>query len=245
MSELNVIFCIKFVFTTYPSRPDQSDPKFFASIWPDPSRSKRTLPDRPCSCPGSSSHIFAKILKSTWREDKRWLVWPSLDVRELVWAAGIVAPRHYKAKAWRHNWLCLAAKKSCKILNIPLPKVDPEAHASKQFGHSFGPVQFACLQSTSWSYDKGCPERWPCPILTKWAIKARITLPASKEKSQPPAYSTIKIISALHSTILKLITTQWICFKSQNSGKFMQSVKIKSKWIMQTLSRVKSKQKAS
>ena len=48
------------------------------------------------------------------------MTWPSFDVRELAWAAGIVAPRHYKAKAWRHNWLCLAAKKSCKILNIPL-----------------------------------------------------------------------------------------------------------------------------
>ena len=40
-------------------------------------------------------------------------------------------------------------QKVLQILNIPLPKVDPEAHASKQFFHSFGPVQFACLQSTS------------------------------------------------------------------------------------------------
>ena len=132
-----------------------------------------------------------------------------------------------------------------KYSSADLPKVDWEAHASKQFLHSFGPVQFACLQSTSWFYDKGCPERWPCPILPKWAIKARITLPASKEKSQPRAYHTKKINSATNSAILKLITTQWICFKSQKSGKFMQSVTIKSKWIMQTSSKVKSKQKAS
>ena len=241
MSELMLFFASN-LFSLH-TRPDPTSlTQIFLQV-SDPTRPevKEHYPTGPAPAPD----LRPTYLKSTWREDKRWLVWPSFDVRELVWAAGIVAPRHYKAKAWRHNWLCLAAKKSCKILNIPLPKVDPEAHASKQFLHSFGPVQFACLQSTSWSYDKGCPERWPCPILPKWAIKARITLPASKEKSQPPACSTKIIISALYSTILKLITTQWICFKSQNSGKFMQSVKIKSKWIMQTLSRVKSKQKAS
>ena len=173
------------------------------------------------------------------------MTWPSFDVRELAWAAGIVAPRHYKAKAWRHNWLCLAAKKSCKILNIPLQICQKWTQKLMLQSNSYIVLQFACLQSTSWFYDKGCPERWPCPILPKWAIKARITLPASKEKSQPRAYYTKKINSAANSAILKLITTQWICFKSQKSGKFMQSVKIKSKWIMQTSSKVKSKQKAS
>ena len=133
-----------------------------------------------------------------------------------------------------------------KYSSADLPKVDPEAHASKQFLHSFGPVQFACLQSTSWSYDKGCPERWSSPILPKWAIKARIIHcrpPRRKVNLEPISLKNIN--SATNSAILKLITTQWICFKSQKSGKFMQSVTIKSKWIMQTSSKVKSKQKAS
>ena len=81
------------------------------------------------------------------------MTWPSFDVRELH----SMSRRHRRAQTLQSKSLTsqLVMPRRQKVLQNPkyssadLPKVDPEAHASKQFLHSFGPVQFACLQSTS------------------------------------------------------------------------------------------------
>ena len=123
------------------------------------------------------------------------MTWPSLDVRELAWAAGIVAPRHYKAKAWRHNWLCLAAKKSCKILNIPLQICQKWTQKLMLQSNSYIVLDPCNLYASSPPLDlkikdvqRGGPAQF-CP--NGQSLTACITLPASKEKSQTRAYSKI------------------------------------------------------
>ena len=176
------------------------------------------------------------------------MTWPSFDVRELAWAAGIVAPRHYKAKAWRHNWLCLAAKKSCKILNIPLQICQKWTQKLMLQSNSYIVLDPCNLHACSPPLDltiKDVQRGGPAPFCPNGQSKPVLHCRPPRRKVNLEPISLKNINSATNSAILKLITTQWICFKSQKSGKFMKSVKIKSKWIMQTSSKVKSKQKAS